>query len=201
MQKFANWLTRGSEFIAAIILAAIFIIFLLQIFARYISKIAWLMPIESVSNWMSSVEPIGWTINLISLLWVWLIFFGCSFVVKERDHVTFDILYLALPDHLRKVAMIIISLIMIFVLLWSFLPTWEAIFGSRLMELKKIQTLKIPITGDKIPIKWLFASYITLMIVVILRYAWICYDVSKNGAPKGAIEELSETQKEELNES
>ena len=121
--------------------------------------------------------------------------------MKERDHVTFDILYLALPDHLRKVAMIIISLIMIFVLLWSFLPTWEAIFGSRLMELKKIQTLKIPITGDKIPIKWLFASYITLMIVVILRYAWICYDVSKNGAPKGAIEELSKTQKEELNES
>ena len=63
------------------------------------------------------------------------------------------------------------------------------------MELKKIQTLKIPITGDKIPIKWLFASYITLMIVVILRYAWICYDVSKNGAPKGAIEELSKTQR------
>ena len=80
------------------------------------------MPIESVSNWMSSVEPIGWTINLISLLWVWLIFFGCSFVVKERDHVTFDILYLALPDHLRKVAMIIISLIMILFYFGRFYP-------------------------------------------------------------------------------
>jgi|TARA_B100000902_G_scaffold114520_1_gene115560 C4-dicarboxylate transporter DctQ subunit len=196
MQNFARWLTRGCEFIAAIILAAIFIIFLLQIFARYTSKIAWMMPIEQVSNWMLSVEPLGWTLNLISLLWVWLIFFGCSFVVRERDHVTFDILYLALPDHLRRIAIIIVSLTMIFALLWSFLPTWDAIFGSRLMELKKIQTLRIPVTGDKIQIKWLFASYITLMIVVLLRYTWICYEVSVKGPPKKAIEELSGAQKD-----
>jgi C4-dicarboxylate transporter DctQ subunit len=196
MQNFARWLTRGCEFIAAIILAAIFIIFLLQIFARYTSKIAWMMPNEQVSNWMLSVEPLGWTLNLISLLWVWLIFFGCSFVVRERDHVTFDILYLALPDHLRRIAIIIVSLTMIFALLWSFLPTWDAIFGSRLMELKKIQTLRIPVTGDKIQIKWLFASYITLMIVVLLRYTWICYEVSVKGPPKKAIEELSGAQKD-----
>ena len=196
MQNFAKWLTRGCEFIAAMILAAIFIIFLLQIFARYTSKIAWLMPIEQLSNWMLTVEPIGWTINLISLLWVWLIFFGCSFVVRERDHVTFDILYLALPDHLRRIAIIIVSLTMIFALLWSFLPTWDAIFGSRLMELKKIQTLRIPITGDKIQMKWLFASYITLMIAVLLRYTWICYEVSVKGPPKKAIEELSGAQKD-----
>lgn len=197
MQNFAKWLTRGCEFIAAMILAAIFIIFLLQIFARYTSKIAWLIPIEQLSNWMLTVEPIGWTINLISLLWVWLIFFGCSFVVRERDHVTFDILYLALPDHLRRISIIVISLIMIFALLWSFLPTWDSIFGSRLMDLKKIQTLRMPITGDKIPIKYLFASYITLMIVVILRYAWICYEVSIKGPPKRPIEEFSITQKDD----
>ena len=197
MQNFAKWLTRGCEFIAAMILAAIFVIFLLQIFARYTSKMAWLMPIEQVSNWMLSVEPLGWTLNLISLLWVWLIFFGCSFVVRERDHVTFDILYLALPDHLRRIAIIIVSLTMIFALLWSFLPTWDAIFGSRLMELKKIQTLRIPITGEKIQIKWLFASYITLMIVVLLRYTWICYEVSVKGPPKRAIDELSDAQKDD----
>ena len=60
MQNFAKWLTRGCEFIAAMILAAIFIIFLLQICARYTSKIAWLIPIEQLSNWMLTVEPIGY---------------------------------------------------------------------------------------------------------------------------------------------
>tara|TARA_Y100001934_G_scaffold252943_1_gene317524 strand:+ start:703 stop:1299 length:597 start_codon:yes stop_codon:yes gene_type:complete len=197
MQNFAKRLTRGCEFIAAMILAAIFLIFLLQIFARYTSKIAWLMPNEQISNWMLTVEPVGWTINLISLLWVWLIFFGCSFVVRERDHVTFDILYQALPEHLRRIAIIVVSLITIFALLWSFLPTWDSIFGSRLMDLKKIQTLRMPITGDKIPIKWLFASYITLMIAVILRYAWNCFKVSIKGPPKNTIEEFSTTQQDD----
>ena len=65
------------------------------------------------------------------------------------------------------------------------------------MDLKKIQTLRMPITGDKIPIKWLFASYITLMIVVILRYAWIFYEVSIKGPPKRPIEEFSLTQKDD----
>ncbi len=64
------------------------------------------------------------------------------------------------------------ALIMVAAMLYSLVPTWDAIFGSRLMELKKIQTLRIPITGDKIPIKWLFAPYIMLMIVITLRYFW-----------------------------
>ena len=61
---------------------------------------------------------------------------------------------------------------MITIMLYSFGPTWDAIFGSRLMELKKIQTLRIPISGDKIPIKWLFAPYIILMLAVICRYSF-----------------------------
>ena len=73
------------------ILAAIFIIFLLQIFTRYAPKIAWLMPIPPIHDWMMALEPIGWTVNLISLLWVWLIFFGCAFFVRESDHVAFDV--------------------------------------------------------------------------------------------------------------
>jgi len=34
------------------------------------------------------------------------------------------------------------------------------------------------------------------MIVVILRYAWICYDVSIKGPPKRPIEEFLDTQKD-----
>ena len=164
--------TRAAEFIAAIILAAIFIIFLLQIFSRYGAKIAWLMPIAPVADWMLTLEPIGWTVNLISLLWVWLIFFGCSFFVKDKDHVAFDIIYQAVPPKVQKIMLVIASLIIAGAMLVSFMPTWEAIFGSRLMELKKIQTLRIPITGDKIAIKWMFASYILLMVAVIVQSVW-----------------------------
>ena len=165
-------ISRAAEFIAAMVLATIFIIFLLQIFTRYAPKIAWLMPIPPIHDWMMALEPIGWTVNLISLLWVWLIFFGCSFVVNESDHVAFDVFFQALSRSWQRHFALATALIMVVAMLYSFGPTWDAIFGSRLMELKKIQTLRVPVTGDKIPIKWLFASYILLMIVITLRYLW-----------------------------
>lgn len=153
-------------------LAAIFIIFLLQIFTRYASKISWIIPLPIISDWMNSLQPIGWTVNLISVLWVWIIFFGCSFFVRDREHVVFDLLVLGVPPKIQRIFLILVALFMITIMLYSFGPTWDAIFGSRLMELKKIQTLRIPISGDKIPIKWLFAPYIILMLAVICRYSF-----------------------------
>ena len=162
---------RTTEFIAAMLLAAIFITFLLQIFTRYAPKIAWLMPISNIEDWMKSLVPIGWTVNLISLLWVWLIFFGCAFFVRQKDHVSFDILFHALPAKFQKILTVTTALIIISTMIYSFGPTYDAIFVSRLMELKKIQTLYIPITEERIAIKWLFAPYILLMIMVIIQYS------------------------------
>ena len=162
-------LSRVAEAIAAIALAAIFIVFLLQIFTRYSGKLSQWMPVENLSLWMSEIEPLRWTVYLISLLWVWLIFLGCSFVVRERDHVAFDILYQAAPPRLRKIMTILGAIILIAVMLISLPVTWEAIMANRLMELKKLQTLRLPITGDKIAIKWLFFPYLVLMAILIIR--------------------------------
>ena len=162
-------LSRVAEAIAATALAAIFIVFLLQIFTRYSGKLSQWMPVENLSLWMSEIEPLRWTVYLISLLWVWLIFLGCSFVVRERDHVAFDILYQAAPPRLRKIMTILGAIILIVVMLISLPATWDAIMANRLMELKKLQTLRLPITGDKIAIKWLFFPYLVLMALLIIR--------------------------------
>ena len=179
-------ISRVAEFIAAMVLAAIFIIFLLQIFTRYAPKIAWLMPIPPIHDWMMALVPIGWTVNLISLLWVWLIFFGCAFFVRESDHVAFDVFFQALSRSWQRYLAMATALIMVAAMLYSFGPTWDAIFGSRLMELKKLQTLRIPVTGDKIPIKWLFASYVMLMIVITLRYLLRAVILVRKGLPDEA---------------
>ena len=162
-------LSRVAEAIAATALAAIFIVFLLQIFTRYSGKLSQWMPVENLSLWMSEIEPLRWTVYLISLLWVWLIFLGCSFVVRERDHVAFDILYQAAPPRLRKIMTILGAIILIAVMLISLPATWDAIMANRLMDLKKLQTLRLPITGDKIAIKWLFFPYLVLMALLIIR--------------------------------
>ena len=175
MNTLLKWFTRGAEFIAAMALAAIFVTFLLGIVFRY----------------TPFLEPIGWSVVLISLLWVWLIFFGCAFIVREQDHVTFDVVYLGVPRPVRKVLALITAVLMIGVMVWSFPAVWEAIFANKLMELKKIQTLRIPITGGKIAIKWLFAPFVLLMVVVTLRYLWRIYTVLRYGPPETELEALT----------
>lgn len=174
MKKLQKWFTRGAEFIAAMSLAAIFFTFLLQILFRYVPFL----------------EPIGWSVVLISLLWVFVIFFGCAFIVRESDHVTFDVLYLAVPRPVRKILALITAALMIIAMLYSLPAVWETVFDNRLMNLKKIQTIRMPITGDKIAIKWLFAPFVMLMIVVTLRYIWRIYTVLRFGPPETEMEML-----------
>jgi len=171
--KIRYWSNRFVNFILALTLATIFITFLSQIFARYAPKLGTFIPVDSVALWLDSVEPIGWTVNLISLLWVWLVFLGCAFVVRERDHVVFDVFTQAMSPRWSLICKIVVALTVLSAMVWSFVPVWEAIFGSRLMDLKKIQTLRIPITGDKIAIKWLFAPYVILMVALVVRYIFV----------------------------
>lgn len=171
--KLRYWSNRFVNFILALTLATIFITFLSQIFARYAPKLGAFIPVDSVALWLDSVEPIGWTVNLISLLWVWLVFIGCAFVVRERDHVVFDVFTQAMSPRWSLICKIVVALTVLSAMVWSFVPVWEAIFGSRLMDLKKIQTLRIPITGDKIAIKWLFAPYVILMVALVVRYIFV----------------------------
>lgn len=191
MTRFLKWFTRVTEFIAAMALAVIFLTFLIQIFTRYAAQIAWLVPIPAISDWMLTLQPIGWTINLISLLWVWIIFFGCAFFVREKDHVAFDVLYLAMPRRGRQVLAILTALILIGTMIYSFAPTWDAIMVSRLTVMKKIQTLSVPFTGDKIPVRWLFASYVLLMVAIIIRYLWRIYMTIRYDPPGVELEEIS----------
>ncbi len=174
MTRIVNLLSRVAEFIAAMSLAAIFITFLLQIVFRY----------------APFLEPIGWSVVLISLLWVFVIFFGCSFLVRESDHVTFDILYLAASPRTRRILALITAVLMIIAMVYSFPAIWETVFANRLMELKKIQGIRVPITGGKIPIKWMFAPFIMLMIVVTARYMWRIYSVLRFGEPETEMSKI-----------
>lgn len=146
----------GAEGIAAALLAALFVTFLLQIFSRYVMA-----------------APFGWTLELCLTLWIWLVFFGNAFVVRERDHVTFDILYLMVPDGPRKVFAMVGALVIAGMLAWSILPTWDWI---DFLRIKKSATLKIPM-------RTVYSIYALFLGVVVLRYLWMVVDVFRNGAP------------------
>lgn len=161
---FSTWITRGTEFIAASLLAAMFVTFLLQIFSRYILH-----------------TPFGWTLELCLILWVWIVFFGCAFLVREKDHVTFDIFYLAAPPRIRQVLALVVAASITIGMLWAFLPTWDYI---DFLKIRRTSTVREPFSGDKIPLRTIFSIYAVFMLVVAARYAWRFVDVLRNGPPE-----------------
>ena len=163
MKQITRWFARGTEFIAAALLAAMFLTFLLQIFSRYVL-----------------VMPFGWTLELCLILWVWIVFFGNAFLVRERDHVTFDILYLAVPRRVRQVLALIAAAAIVAGTLWAAYPTWDYIDW---MKMRKTTTVRNPFTGDKIPMRTIFSIYAVFMVAIIVRYSWRFVDVLRNGPP------------------
>ena len=163
MKTIKKWFTNGTEFIAAMMLAAMFLTFLIQIFSRYVLQ-----------------TPFGWTLELCLILWVWIVFFGCAFIVREKDHVTFDIFYNAAPYRLRQMLALIAAGSIVVGMIWAFLPTWDYL---DFMKIRKTTTVRIPITNDKIPMRTIFSVYAIFMIAVTIRYGWRFIDVLRNGPP------------------
>jgi len=165
MLKWASrWAIHVTEFIAAGLLAAMFVTFLLQIFSRYVLQ-----------------TPFGWTLEFCLILWVWIVFFGCAFLVREKDHVTFDIFYLAAPARVRQVLALVAAASITVGMLWAFLPTWDYI---DFLKIRRTSTVREPFSGDKIPLRTIFSIYAVFMLVVAARYAWRFIDVLRNGPPE-----------------
>lgn len=161
MRTLIRWLTRGCEAVAAAMLAAMFLTFILQIFSRYVMA-----------------DPFGWTLELNLTLWIWIVFFGAATIVRDRDHVTFDILYLAMPKGGRRVLALISAAAIAVGLAWSLLPTWDYI---DFLKIKKSATLRIPM-------RTVFSVYAFFLVVVAIRYAWVFAQVLRHGAPDDAHE-------------
>ncbi|WP_120632058.1 TRAP transporter small permease [Ruegeria sp. EL01] len=194
MRTIIRWTSRLSEAIAAMMLAAIFFVFLLQIGSRYLPKIIGSLGLSETLPTLAAVEPLGWTLELIGILWVWVIFFTCAFVLREWDHVKFDILYLAAPRKLRAVFAMISAVAIVAGMLYAFLPTWDYIDW---IKLRKTTTVRNPFTGAKIPLRTIFSIYGAFMIVVTARYAWLAVDVFRNGPPKTELEVVLEAEADE----
>ena len=173
MSKIIKAFSHITNAIAGGLLAAIFLTFLLQILLRYF------------------FTPAGWTLELIGILWVWLIFFSCAFVVKETDHVKFDIVYLAMPIRIRKIMAIISASAILIGMIYSYLPTWDYIDW---MKIRKTSTVKNPFSGSKIPMRDVFFIYAVFMIAVGARYAWMIINIFRQGPPKTELEITLEEQ-------
>jgi C4-dicarboxylate transporter DctQ subunit len=174
MHVVLKWITRGAEFAAAMMMAAMFATFVLQILIRYTARLEWLaeaIPILDPSRY-------GWTLELNLALWVWIIFLGSALIVRERDHLTFDILYTNVSPVVRKWFAVITGVTICVVFLSSLEPTWDKFY---ILRLKKTATLSA-IFGDGIRMRDIYSIYLAFLLIVGLRYGWRAWVSFRHGA-------------------
>ena len=146
LNRIAPWLRRRTQNIAAILLATMFICFLVQILFRYVFN-----------------YPVGWTEELSILCWMWGILWGAAFIVSEQDEVRFDILYSNVSESVRRVFTVITGLALI-ALYGVSLP---AAYGFvTFMRVERSAYLRVPVS-------YLYSIYVIFAVACMVRYAWL----------------------------
>ena len=140
------WLRRRAENVAAVLLAVMFVAFIVQIVFRYLFNF-----------------PIGWTSELTLITWLYLVLWGSAFVLKESEEIRFDLLYVAAGRRARLVMGIIFGSAIV-ILYGVSLPATIAYVSF--MKVERTSYLKIRMD-------WLFSIYVIFVVAVIIRYLWI----------------------------
>jgi C4-dicarboxylate transporter DctQ subunit len=151
------WLARRAENVAAAMLAAMFLAFLLQIVFRYVLGL-----------------PIGWTHEASVILWIWLVLWGTSFVITEREEIRFDIIYGAVGPGARRIMCIITAVALITLYMISFPAVLDYV---TFMKVEKTSYLKIRFD-------LLFSIYIVFVVASIVRYIWLAWQALRGVAPE-----------------
>jgi TRAP-type C4-dicarboxylate transport system permease small subunit len=81
----AKRLMRGAEVIAALLFAIMFGAFMIQIVSRYVFN-----------------HPVQWSLELCSLSYIWLVFWSSDLIVRERQHIVFDLIYKKFRPPVRR---------------------------------------------------------------------------------------------------
>ena len=185
MRSVTKAITRLGEFIAAMMMAAMFATFILQVFIRYTARIGW------VAETIPFFDPnlYGWTLEFCLVLWIWLVFWGSALIVRERDHVSFDLIYTSVSPKIRKWMAICSCLVISAGFLWVLEPTWEKFY---ILRLKRTATLS-NLFGDWIRVRDIYSIFFLFLLSVSSRYAWRAWKVFQNGAEfeKVSYESLS----------
>ena len=159
MRKAAAWLRRRAENVAAAMVAVMFFAFVVQIVFRYFFNF-----------------PVGWTSELSVVMWLWLVLWGASFVVKEREEIRFDLLSESAGRRTR-IAMGFVAATSLLVLYGASLPA----------TYKYVTFMKVESSSYlKIRMDVLFSIYLVFVVAILARYLWILWRLLRGGEPDQA---------------
>jgi TRAP-type C4-dicarboxylate transport system permease small subunit len=135
-------LRKAAHTIGGLLFLCLFLVFLVQVTARF-----------------GFNRPLPWTDELAVVLYLWVILWACAFIVPQREHVMFDLVWNSVGSGGRR-AMSIAGNLLIGGLAAVALPaSWDYVhFMAR---------EGTPVLG--LSFQWVFLPFIFLLLAIVLR--------------------------------
>ena len=145
IEDLVGWMRRRAENVVALLLAIMFVAFILQIVFRYFLNF-----------------PIGWTSELSVIAWLYITLLGSAFWLKESEEVRFDLLSGRLGPVGRRVVGFVVALSAV------------VLFGMALpATVKYVAFMKVESSSYlKIRLDVLYSVYVVFAVAIIVRYGW-----------------------------
>lgn len=156
MNATLQWLRARADNVAAGLLAAMFVAFLLQIGSRYFFN-----------------NSLSWTLEVCLTTWLWLVFWGSAFVLDERDHVKFDVIYHWVGAPMKRRFALISALAIFLGFVAAFPATYDYL---TFYKIKKSVTLHIRMDV-------VFSVYGMFAVATIIRYGLRILHLLRGGNP------------------
>ena len=144
MNRF-RWLKAAANAIGGGLFITLFVVFVIQITARF-----------------GFNKPMAWTDEAAVILYVWVILWASAFIVPEREHVMFDLVWNSGGRPVRKVMRLVGNLLVGGLALASLPGTWDYV---HFMAREGTPVLNLPFM-------WVFLPFVFLMVSLALRCAW-----------------------------
>lgn len=135
-----------ADAIPAVLLAAMFVCFIIQVFMRYVVD-----------------SPVGWTVEVCVIAWLWVVLWGQSVSASEEDEIRFDIVYGTVSSNVRRIFHMIFAVALVAIYAIALPANWDFVTFMKIQETSYLD----------LPFSWVFSVLIVFMVVSILRYAWI----------------------------
>ncbi|MBI1245429.1 MAG: TRAP transporter small permease subunit [Alphaproteobacteria bacterium] len=154
MKATLDWLDERAKDVSAILLGLMFASFVVQIVFRYVLNL-----------------PLGWTLEACLTTWLWAVFWGASFDLRDSDHVRFDVLYQMFPERGRRVLAFISSAAIALAFAASLPAAYDYV---SFYKIKKSVTLGIPLN-------YVFSIYLLFAFSTVVQYALRCWRIASGG--------------------
>jgi TRAP-type C4-dicarboxylate transport system permease small subunit len=161
-----SWLRRRAEDIAVAMLTVMFIAFVVQVAFRYLLNL-----------------PVGGASELTTIMWLWLVLWGASFVLREREEIRFDFLISMVGPRTRRLMTILACTALLFLYGYSLPAAWDFVTFMKIQE-----TSYLDLRYD-----WVYSIYIIFAVATLARYGWLLWaalrgrdaDARRSGGAEG----------------